>query len=117
MQGFCTFIILFFLSFLLGILMIISSILASPGTKNIQKELPYECGIILHKNSNIQFNIQFLKYAVLFLIFDIETIFIFPCAISFDIFGTFALLELSLFLGVMFLGLIYAIRKRMLKVK
>lgn len=117
MQDFSAFIILFVLSFILSVLMIVCSVIAAPSTKNIHKEQPYECGIISSEDSHIQYNVQFLKYAILFLIFDVETIFIFPYAISFDTLGLFAFAEVSIFITLIMLGLIYVIRKRMLKVK
>lgn len=103
------------LSFLFGICMIVCSMLAAVKTHNEEKESVYECGIEPAYNTEIKFNIQFLIYAILFLIFDIETIFLFPFALIFNISGIFAAIEIIIFIGLLLLGLIYAIKKRMLR--
>lgn len=89
--------------------------IAAPKTKNEEKESLYECGIDTDCNSRIKFNIQFLVYAILFLVFDIETIFIFPFALAYNVSNAFICIEIAIFIGLLLLGLIYAIKKRMLR--
>ena len=115
MQEFEVLCIFLILSLLFGFCMLICSIIVAPRTKNESKEMPYECGIKIKSSNKIKFNIQFLVYAILFLIFDIETIFIFPFALSFEFLGLFVFVEIAIFLGLLLLGLIYAIKKRMLR--
>ena len=104
-------------SFLFAVFMIFCSIIASPKSNNNDKESTYECGLNIKEKFNCKFKIQFLIYAILFLIFDVETIFIFPFALSYSFLGVFALIEIVIFLGLLLLGLIYAIRTRMLRFK
>ncbi len=115
MQEFGVIFIFIMLSFILAFCMLIFSILCAPKTKNKVKELPYECGNIVNTDSRIKYNIQFLNYAILFLIFDIEIIFLFPFAISYEILGIFSLIEITIFIGLLLLGLIYVIRKKLLR--
>lgn len=115
MQEFGAIFILMMLSFIFAFCMLIFSIICAPKTKNEIKEQPYECGNIVNTDSRIKYNIQFLNYAILFLIFDIETIFLFPFAISYEILGIFSLIEITIFIGLLVLGLIYAIRKKLLR--
>ena len=115
MQEFEVLFILLILSILFALCMLICSVLVAPKTKNELKELPYESGVKITSLKKVKFNIQFLVYAILFLIFDIETIFIFPFALSFDFLGLFAFIEITIFLSLLLFGLIYVIRKRMLR--
>ncbi len=115
MQEFGALFIFLFLSFILGIVMLICSILAAPKAENAEKTSVYECGIDVKTDSRIKFNIQFFVFAILFLIFDIETIFIFPFALCFDVLGVFVFIETAIFLFFLLLGLIYAIRTGMLR--
>ena len=54
-------------------------------------------------------------FGLLFVIFDVEAVFIFPWAIVLDELGTFGLVEMSIFIGILILGLVYAIRKGVLR--
>ena len=102
-------------SLLFAIFMLICSFIASPKANNKDKESIYECGLNIKDNINCKFQIQFFIYAILFLIFDVETIFIFPFALSYSFLGVFALIEIAIFIGLLLLGLAYAIRTRMLR--
>ncbi len=117
MQEFGALFIFLVLSFIFGLCMLICSVLVAPKTQNEIKERPYECGIVPTTDARIKFDIKFLVYAILFLIFDIETIFLFPFALSFDVLGLFAFIEISIFIGLLLFGLFYAIKKRMLRFK
>lgn len=117
MQEFGVLFTFIFFALLFGIFMLFCSVLAAPKANNKEKESTYECGLnIIDENRN-KFHIQFFIYAILFLIFDIETIFIFPFALSYSFLGLFAFIETIIFLGLLLLGLIYAIKTRMLRFK
>jgi NADH:ubiquinone oxidoreductase subunit 3 (subunit A) len=79
------------------------------------KNSSYECGLEAEGESWIQFRIQYYIYALLFVIFDVETIFIYPWAVAFKQLGFFALIEMALFIGILSIGLVYAWRKRLLE--
>lgn len=62
-----------------------------------------------------QAHIRYYIFALLFVIFDVEAVFVFPWAVGLDGFGTFGLIEMLVFLGILALGLLYAWRKRVLR--
>ena len=71
----------------------------------------YECGLEATGNSWIQFRVQYYLFALIFVIFDVETVFLFPWAVSYGVLGWFALVEMLVFVGLLVIGLIYAWRK------
>lgn len=79
------------------------------------KYTPYESGMKPFGDARIQFDVKFYLYALLFIIFDIETVFLFPWAIAFDRLGLFALVEMVIFIALLFLGLVYAWKKDALR--
>ncbi len=83
--------------------------------KNDIKNSTYECGIKPQKNARIKFDIKYFNYAVMFLIFDIETIFLYPFAVFVNALGLFAIIEAFVFVGILLFGLIIAINKKMLR--
>jgi len=86
----------------------------SPKKPSKRKEEVYECGIETKGNIRVQLKSQYYIYALIFLVFDIETIFLFPWAVSLGKLPLFAVLEGVLFIAILFAGLIYAIRKGVL---
>ncbi len=89
-------------------------LLISPKKPNRRKEEVYECGIETLGNVRVQFKSQYYIYTLIFLIFDIETIFLFPWAVSLDKLPLFAVFEGVIFIVILFAGLIYAMRKGVL---
>ena len=87
------------------------------STTNKQKGEPYECGIPTKGPSWIQFNVGYYLFALLFLIFDVELIFLFPWAVVAKSLGWIALVEIVIFLFILFLGFLYAHKKGALKWK
>ena len=81
---------------------------------NKRKEEVYECGIETTGNIRVQLKSQYYIYALIFLVFDIETVFLFPWAVSVGKLPLFAVVEGVLFIAILFAGLIYAIRKGVL---
>ncbi len=86
-------------------------VLIAPKKPSARKEEVYECGIETQGNVRIQFKSQYYIYALIFLVFDIEVIFLFPWAVSLDKLPLFAVLEGVIFIAILFAGLIYAMRK------
>ncbi len=91
--------------------------LISPRSFNPQKGEPYECGIPTRGESMAQFHIGYYLFAILFLMFDVETVFLFPWAVTMQDLGTKGLIAIAVFFGVLVLGLIYAWRKGALEWK
>ncbi len=89
--------------------------LIAPRSFNAQKGEAYECGLPTRGRSWVQFNVGYYLFAILFLMFDIETVFLFPWASVVGEIGTYALVSVSFFLVVLILGLAYAWKKGALK--
>ncbi|MQC27200.1 MAG: NADH-quinone oxidoreductase subunit A [Chloroflexi bacterium] len=83
----------------------------APRKPNRIKQETYECGIETVGDTWVQFKIQYYVYALVFLIFDIETVFLYPWAVSFDVLPLFAVFEGVLFILILAAGLFYAWRK------
>lgn len=91
--------------------------LLSPRSFNLQKGEPYECGIPTRGKSWMQFRVGYYLFAILFLIFDVEAMFMFPWAVTVRSVGTDGLLAILFFLLILVLGLAYAWKKRALEWK
>lgn len=74
----------------------------------MEKMLPYECGVDTKGPTWIRFRVNFFLYALVFLAFDVETIFLFPWAVKFKSLGLFAFGEMLIFIFILALGLWYA---------
>ncbi|MEK6646961.1 MAG: NADH-quinone oxidoreductase subunit A [Candidatus Firestonebacteria bacterium] len=104
---------------ILGILFTVGSLVFSylvrESKPDVNKSLTYECGESPVGDAWIQFNLRYYIFALLFVIFDVEVIFLFPWAVVFKKIGIFALIEMFIFLGILILGLIYAWKKKALE--
>jgi NADH-quinone oxidoreductase subunit A len=72
---------------------------------------PYECGLPSEVKQNFRFGISFYLIAMLFILFDIEVIFLYPVAIQLDAFGTFALIETIVFIVLLSIAFVYVWRR------
>ena len=89
----------------------------APKKPNPIKGETYECGVESTGDSWVQFKAQYYVYALAFVIFDIEVIFIFPWAVAYNQMGFFAFVEMFIFLAVLAFGLVYAWKKNALEWK
>ena len=89
----------------------------SPRSFNPQKGEAYECGIPTRGKSWMQFKVGYYLFAILFLMFDVETVFLYPWAVVVKNFGTMALFSIGFFMLVLVFGLAYAWRKGALEWK
>ena len=78
---------------------------------------PYESGMPAEVRKNFRFGISFYLVAMLFILFDIETIFLFPVAIQLKAFGTFALIEIVVFIVLLMVAFVYVWRRGALEWK
>ena len=85
------------------------------GTKNPQKGQAYECGIPTVTSPWKQFHVGYYLFALLFLIFDVELVFMYPWAVVVKKIGMMALVEIVIFIFILFLGFLYAHKKGALK--
>ncbi len=110
---------LFVVVLLAGLTLVIvgtlAAMLLSPKSINFQKGEPYECGLPTHGTSWMQFRVGYYLYAILFLMFDVETIFLFPWANVVRQLGMNGLISILVFIVILGLGLAYAWRKGILK--
>lgn len=85
-----------------------------PKRKSKIKLEPFECGIDSIKNARIPFNIKYFLVAILFVLFDVEVIFMYPWAVNFKEFneaGMAGLVEMTIFIGLLLVGFLYLIKK------
>lgn len=91
--------------------------LMGPRSYAPQKSEPYECGIPTRGESMVQFKVGYYLFAILFLMFDVETVFLFPWAVIAKGMGVESIIAVCVFLFVLILGLAYAWRKGALQWK
>ena len=100
-----------FFAVILGIVMVaiplVISWLVAPSNKTKDKLDTYECGEEAEGSAWVQFNIRFYIIALIFLIFDVEVVFLFPWAVVFKEMGLLALIEMGIFLLILIAGLAY----------
>lgn len=82
-----------------------------PKSTNPAKAEPFESGNPPKGDARIRFPVQFYMVAMLFLIFDLEVVFLYPWAILFRRLGWFGVIEMGVFLGILIIGLVYVWRK------
>jgi NADH-quinone oxidoreductase subunit A len=103
----------------LGLVFATVNSLAGPKPRHRRRatEEPYESGLPSEVKKSMRFGISFYLVAMLFILFDIETIFLFPVAVQLKAFGTFALVELGVFIVLLFVAFVYVWRRGALEWK
>jgi NADH-quinone oxidoreductase subunit A len=86
--------------------------LIRPSAPSPAKLAPYECGVPPLSDSRGRYTVRFYIIAILFVIFDVETIFLFPWAVRYRALGWFGVAEVAVFLGILIVGYIWAYKKR-----
>ena len=89
--------------------------LVAPHRPGRIKNEPYECGVKNFGPAWVQFNVGYYLFALLFLIFDVESAFLFPWAVSFREIGLVGLIEIGIFMLILIFGLLYAWKKGVLE--
>ena len=97
--------------FLLVFTALIGSRLLAPFSEEREKGTTYECGMLPLQRASTNVGMRFYLYALLFIVFDVEAVFIFPWALSFMEIGQFAYWTMVLFITILGLGLGYAWKK------
>ena len=82
-----------------------------PSAPSTTKTEAYECGIRAVSDSRGRYTVRFYIIAILFVIFDVETVFLYPWAVRFKLMGWFGVAEVAVFLAVLFVGYIWAFKK------
>jgi NADH:ubiquinone oxidoreductase subunit 3 (subunit A) len=97
-----------------GLALVIPRIVA-PKKPNPLKSQTYECGIETVGDTWVQFKAQYYIFALVFLVFDVEVVFLFPWAVAFNVLPLFAVVEGVIFILILVAGLMYAWRKGVLE--
>ena len=96
----------------LGLVFAVANSFLGPKSRNIPaKGDPYECGLPSDVQKNFRFGISFYLVAMLFILFDIEVILLFPVALQLDAFGAFALYETIVFIVLLLIAYVYVWRR------
>jgi len=103
----------------LGILLPIVALglgrLLRPNKPTLEKQTTYESGNEPVGEGQVRYNIRYYLYALMFVIFDVETVFLYPWAVAYNQLGLFVLIEMLIFTALLLVGLFYAWKKRVLK--
>jgi len=86
-----------------------------PKRKSQKKDDPFECGIPAEGDARTPISIKYFLIAILFVLFDVEVIFLYPWAVNFKGLGVTGFIEMVLFMGLLLAGFYYIIRKGVLK--
>ncbi|WP_336774778.1 NADH-quinone oxidoreductase subunit A [Paenibacillus sp. MMO-58] len=89
--------------------------LLRPHKPNDPKRTTYESGNEPIGEGQVRFNIRYYIFALMFVIFDVETVFLYPWAVAYKKLGLFVLVEMFIFAAMLFIGLLYAWKKKVLK--
>ncbi|MEO2054450.1 MAG: NADH-quinone oxidoreductase subunit A [Nitrospira sp.] len=103
--------VFFFIALGFGVVTIIMGYLVRPSRPYVEKLYPYESGIHPDTDARQRFPLRYYMIAMLFVLFDIEIVFLYPWAVSFNHLGLFGLVEMILFLLILFVGYFYAWKK------
>ncbi len=107
--------LLLLLAVVFGVLPLLVERVIAPRKRSLAKGDAYECGVKTYGETWVRFRIQYYIYALMFVVFDIETVFLFPWAAAYGGLGAFALVEMVVFLAILAVGLVYAWAKGVLR--
>jgi NADH:ubiquinone oxidoreductase subunit 3 (subunit A) len=93
----------------------LAAILTSWLLSRVRKEDTYECGVTTEGSAWVQFNFRYYFYALLFVIFDVEAVFLYPWAVAFRKVAVYGFVEAVIFVLILAIGLVYAWRKKALE--
>jgi NADH-quinone oxidoreductase subunit A len=99
------------IAFLFPIVTLFIAKLVRPQTGGVAKLSPYECGVDPEGDARERYAIRYYLVAILFVIFDVETIFLFPWAIIYGKLALFGLIEMCVFLGILIVGYVWIVKK------
>ncbi len=89
--------------------------LIRPKNPYKDKNAPYECGVPPINDARERFSVRYYVIAMLFLVFDVEVVFLYPWAVDFDRLGLFGLVEMMIFIFILLVGYVYAWKKEALE--
>lgn len=111
LEGYVPVLVFIAIGALFGLVPLLLGFILGPSRPNPAKKAPYECGFPAFADARLPFDVRFYLVAILFIIFDLETAFLFPWAISLRQIGEVGLYAMLVFLGVLLVGFIYEWKK------
>ena len=93
-----------------GVFVMLNQVLGPRRSTKVKRE-PYECGLPSEVTKNFRFGISFYLIAMLFILFDIEVIFLYPVAVQLEAFGVFALIEIFVFIFLLLVAFVFVWRR------
>src|SRR5216684_3192965 len=106
LQNYLPVLIFMCIGILFGILPLFAGFVIGPRKPDAAKNSPYECGFNAVKDARLPFDVRFYLVAILFIIFDLETAFLFPWAVALNKIGWFGIGSMALFLSLLVIGFI-----------
>jgi NADH-quinone oxidoreductase subunit A len=110
-DGYLPIFIFLIIAILFPIVAIMAAKLVRPALPSLTKMEAYECGIKAASDSRGRYTVRFYIIAILFVIFDVETIFLYPWAVRYRMLGWFGVAEVAVFLAILIVGYIWAYKK------
>ena len=110
-SGYIPIFLFLIVAILFPVVLIVVAKLLRPSSPFVTKLEAYECGIKAASNSRGRYTVRFYIIAILFVIFDVETIFLFPWAVRYKQLGWFGVAEVAVFLAILVVGYIWAYKK------
>lgn len=111
LAGYVPILIFLVIAILFPIVLITAAKLIRPSAPSQVKMEAYECGIEAASDSRGRYTVRYYIVAILFVIFDVETIFLFPWAVRYKMLGWFGVAEVAVFLGILAVGYVWAYKK------
>ncbi len=111
LQAYIPILILLAVSVLNAVFMVVVSHLVSPFRPTAAKQAPYESGMIPLGSTRERFSVKFYLVALLFIVFDLETVFLIPWGVAFRELGVFGFVEMLIFIGILLVGFVYVWKK------
>lgn len=111
MSDFMKIFIFFIVAIIFPVMAMIMPRILQPRHPNEEKISQYECGVETTGRNVTRYRVSYFLYAIVFVVFDVETVFLFPWAVEFNHLGLFALIEAFIFAAILAIGLAYAWKK------
>ncbi len=111
LTGYVPILVLFLIALFIAVFVIVVSSLLGPQRPSRRKLMPYESGMEPIGSAQGRFDVKFNRIAMLFILFDIEVIFLFPFALVYRQLGVFGLVEMGLFVLILLVGFVYILKR------
>jgi NAD(P)H-quinone oxidoreductase subunit 3 len=111
LTGYGALVVMVLLAIAVPVAALVVARLLQPRVASPVKYTTFECGVEPIGGAWVQYTVRYYLFALVFLIFDIETVFLYPWAVAYQQLGPVAMVEMFIFLGILLLGLVYAWRK------